>query len=128
MARTSHGRAGWPPIYSSIAIETGLAFRGVFHQPLPQTEGLLRSIANVLGIDIAISDHTPLCRRGGDLTILSTCVDHSEPFHLLVGSTGLKIYGEGEGSIRNTASGRAGSGARRTLGLMLSNMRLLPRS
>jgi hypothetical protein len=30
------------------------------------------------------------------LTILPTRLDHAEPLHLLVDSTGLKIYGEGE--------------------------------
>jgi hypothetical protein len=35
----------------------------VFHQPLRQTEGLLRSIADVLEINIAIPDHTTLCGR-----------------------------------------------------------------
>jgi hypothetical protein len=47
-------------IYSTIAIETGLALCLVFHQPLRQTKGLLRSIADVLGVDIAIPDHTAL--------------------------------------------------------------------
>ena len=41
------------PVYSAIAIETGLALRLVFHQPLRQTEGLLRSLAAVLGVDSA---------------------------------------------------------------------------
>jgi transposase len=67
----------------------------VFHQPLRQTEGLLRSIADLLGVDIAIPDHTTLSRRGGGLTILLK-LDHAEPLHLLVDSTGLKIYGEEE--------------------------------
>ena len=57
---------------------------------------MLRSIADVLGVDIAIPDHTTLSRRGGGLTILPKWVDHDEPLHLLVDSTGLKIYGEGE--------------------------------
>jgi Transposase DDE domain len=37
-----------------------------------------------------------LSRRGGGLTILPTRVDRDEPLHLLIDSTGLKIYGEGE--------------------------------
>jgi transposase len=90
------GERGGQPIYSAIAIETGLALRLVFHQPLRQTEGMLRSIADVLGVDIAIPDHTTLSRRGGGLTILPKWVDHDEPLHLLVDSTGLKVYGEGE--------------------------------
>ena len=61
------GERGGQPVYSAIAIETSLALRLVFHQPLRQTEGLLRSIADVLGINIAIPDHTTLSRRGGGL-------------------------------------------------------------
>ena len=90
------GKRGVQPIYSAIAIETSLALRLVFHQPLRQTEGLLRSIADVLKIDIAIPGHTTLSRRGGGLTILPKRIDRAEPLHLLVDSTGLKIYGEGE--------------------------------
>ena len=90
------GKRGGQPIYSATAIETGLALRLVFHQSLRQTEGLLRSIADVLEIDIAIPDHTTLSRRGGGLVILPKAVGREEPLHLLVDSTGLKIYGEGE--------------------------------
>jgi transposase len=90
------GERGGQLVYSAMAIETSLALRLVFHQPLRQTEGLLRSIADLLGINIAIPDHTTLNRRGGGLTILPKRIDRAEPLHLLVDSTGLKIYGEGE--------------------------------
>jgi transposase len=90
------GERGGQPIYSAIAIETGLTLRLVFHQPLRQTEGLLRSIADLLGVAIAIPDHSTLSRRGGGLTILPKRIDRSESLHLLIDSTGLKIYGEGE--------------------------------
>jgi len=90
------GERGGQPIYSAIAIETALTLRLVFHQPLRQTEGLLRSIAALLDIEIAIPDHTTLSRRGGGLTVLPKSFGRDEPLHLLIDSTGLKIYGEGE--------------------------------
>jgi transposase len=90
------GERGGQPVYSAIAIETGLALRLVFHQPLRQTEGMLWSIADALGIAIAVPDHTALSRRGGGLTVLPKRVGRDEPLHLLIDSTGLKIYGEGE--------------------------------
>jgi hypothetical protein len=86
------GQRGGQPIYSSIAIETGLALRLVFHLP----RGLLRSIADALEVHIAIPDHTTLSRSSGGLTILPKRIHRTEPLHLLVDSTGLKIYGEGE--------------------------------
>jgi hypothetical protein len=45
---------GGQPIYSSLAIETALALWLVFHQPLRQTAGMLRSIAEALKVDFAI--------------------------------------------------------------------------
>src|SRR5271168_2970284 len=71
------GERGGQPTYSALAIETFLALRLVFHQPLRQTEGLMRSIAALLEVDIAIPDHTTLSRRGSGLTILpkSVCRD-----------------------------------------------------
>jgi hypothetical protein len=90
------GKRGGQPVYSTLAIETGLALRLVFHQPLRQTEGMLRSIVEVLRVDIAVPDHTTLSRRSGGMTILPKLAGPDEPLHLLVDSTGLKMYGEGE--------------------------------
>ena len=90
------GERGGQPVYSDIAIETGLALRLVLHQPLRQTEGVLRSIADLLGVRIRIPDHTTLSRRSGGLRILPKWIVRDEPLHVLVDSTGVKIYGEGE--------------------------------
>jgi len=59
------GRTGTPggqPIYSNIAIKTGLALRRVLHQPLRQTERALRSIAELLCVPIRIPDQTTSSR------------------------------------------------------------------
>ena len=90
------GKRGGQTIYSDIAIETGLALRLVLHQPLRQTEGALRSIADLLGVEIRIPDHTTFSRRGGGLKVLPQRIERDEPLHLLIDSTGVKIYGEGE--------------------------------
>ena len=75
-------------VYSDVAIETGLALRLVFHQPLRQTEGAMRSIVGLLGVDLAIPDHTTFSRRGGGLTILPQRIERDEPLHLLVTALG----------------------------------------
>src|SRR5271166_5853766 len=71
------GKRGGQPIYSATAIETCLALRLVFHQPLRQTEGLLRSIASVLELDIAIPDHTTLSRAPVGHGFLQQGRDHT---------------------------------------------------
>jgi hypothetical protein len=90
------GERGGQAVYGDIAIETGLALRLVLHQLLRQTEGALRSIADLLGVQIRIPDHTMFSRRGGGLKVLPQWVERNEPLRLLIDSTGVKIYGEGE--------------------------------
>ena len=57
------GKPGGQRRYAEIAIEAALTIRTVFHLPLRQTEGFLRSLANLLDVDLPIPDHTTLSRR-----------------------------------------------------------------
>jgi hypothetical protein len=66
------GRRGAQPQFSDMAIETALTLRLVFHLPLRQTEGFLRAILNLMGLDLDSPDHTTLSRRGRALRL--TCV------------------------------------------------------
>src|SRR6202790_4760481 len=93
---TSIRKRGGQPVYSDLAIETGLALRLVLRLGLRQIEGTLGSIAHLLGVDIRIPDHTTFSRRGDGLTLLKKPVERGEPLHLLIDSTGLKMYREGE--------------------------------
>jgi len=90
------GRRGGQPVYSDLAIETGLALRLVLHQPLRQTEGRYDQSQTCSVSRSEFPDHTTFSRRGGGLMILPERVERNEPLHLLVDSTGIKIYGEGE--------------------------------
>ncbi len=88
------GRGGQPR-YSSLAITTALTLRAVFRLALRQTEGLIGSILQLLGLDLAVPDHSTLSRRAETLAVPRSKVG-SEPVHLLVDSTGLKLCGAGE--------------------------------
>jgi hypothetical protein len=88
---------GGQPRYSDLAIEFCLTLGGVFHQPLRQTQGLMRSIAKLLGVEIAVPDFSTLSRRGNGLMMRAKPkVNGEAAIHLTVDSTGLKIFGEGE--------------------------------
>ncbi len=54
---------GGQPRYSDLAIATALTLRAVFRLALRQTEGLIGSIIALLGLDLAVPDHTTLSRR-----------------------------------------------------------------
>src|ERR1700722_13694046 len=90
------GKRGGQPVYSDLAIETGLALRLVLRLGLRQIEGTLGSIAHLLGVDIKIPDHTTFRRRGDGLTILKKPTERDETLQLLIDSTSLKMYGEAE--------------------------------
>ena len=54
------GTRGGQLQYSEVAIETALTLRLIFHLPLRQTEGFLRSIFGMLCLDLSAPDHTTL--------------------------------------------------------------------
>jgi hypothetical protein len=69
----------------------------VFRLALRQTEGLIGSILALLGLDLAVPDHTTLSRRAETLEVSRpTTRPNGEPVHLLVDSPGLKLCGAGE--------------------------------
>jgi Transposase DDE domain len=86
---------GGQPHYSALAITTALTLRAVFRLALRQTEGLIGSIMHLLGLELAVPDHSTLSRRAETLE-LPRPRPGSEPVHLLVDSTGLKLCGPGE--------------------------------
>ncbi|MGI4942591.1 MAG: IS5 family transposase [Janthinobacterium lividum] len=86
---------GGQPRYSALAITTALTLRAVFRLALRQTEGLIGSILALLGLDLAVSDHSTLSRRAETLEVASPRPGCA-PVHLLVDSTGLKLCGSGE--------------------------------
>jgi hypothetical protein len=86
---------GGQPSYSALAILTALTLRAVFRLALRQTEGLIGSIIHLLGLALTVPDHTTLSRRAETLEV-PRLRSGSEPVHLLVDSTGLKLCGQGE--------------------------------
>src|SRR5215216_6466128 len=80
--------------YSALAIRTALTLRAVFRLALRQTKGPIGSILQLLGLDLAVPDHSTLSRRAETLE-LPRPRPGSEPVHLLVDGTGLRLCGPG---------------------------------
>jgi len=92
--RTTRGGQRW---YSPLATLTALTLRAVFHLALRQTEGLIGSVVGLLGLTLAVPDHSTLSRRAETLEVPRPRLRRDgEPLHLLVDSTGLKLCGAGE--------------------------------
>ena len=91
------GKRGGQRLYSDIAIQTALALRLLFHLPLRQTEGFVRSILTLMGVALPCPDHTTLSRRNATVEIRQQ-IDRAPqgPISLIVDSSGLKVCGQGE--------------------------------
>lgn len=94
-------RRGRPFIYSDTAIETLLLVREVFHLTYRSAEGFGRNVFSLLGVrDANVPDYTSLCKRSKTLNVSVKVVDKHGPLDVIVDSTGLKVYGEGEWKVR----------------------------
>ena len=92
--RTTRGEQA---TYSDLAILTALTLRAVFRLALRQTEGLIGSVMGLLGLELAVPDHSMLSRRTATVEVpRPRACPGAGPLHLLVDSTGLKLCGAGE--------------------------------
>lgn len=88
---------GRPPKFSDLAMETCLQLRMVFS--LAQTQGFVRSVLGLMKLDLPAPDFSTLSRRAGGLKLSRQKrrpTAKTDPIHLVVDSTGMKIFGAGE--------------------------------
>jgi hypothetical protein len=90
--RITPGGQAW---YSDAAIELVLMLRCVFHLALRQAEGVTMSVLRLLGQALRVPDHTTLSRRSRSFVGRQKVVPDG-PLHLMIDSTGLKLFGQGE--------------------------------
>lgn len=93
------GKRGAQPVYSDTAITVTLQFGKVFGQKLRQTEGLMWSLFTIMRLKLRVPDASTLCRRGKRVPVRIP-KNTPEELTLVVDSTGLKVFGEGEWKVR----------------------------
>ncbi len=74
--------------------------QSLFHLAGRQTEGCVESLFTLMGIDVEVPDHSTLSRRLGKLSVELPVVPKTKAVHVVVDSTGVKVYGEGEWKVR----------------------------
>jgi len=94
------GKRGHPQTYTDTAILCMASLQELYHLPLRATQGLLSSVVELLRVIVAVPCYTTLCRRRRKLEVTLPKRARSVPLHLVVDSTGVKIYGEGEWKVR----------------------------
>ena len=94
------GKRGAVFQYSDTAIQTLLTLKAVFSLPYRALEGFARSLMCVMRLELNIPDHSPISRRAKTLSVVIPRRVHNKPLHVVIDSTGLKVYGEGEWKVR----------------------------
>lgn len=95
-------KVGRPVLYSDDCIKIGLIFRFLFQLPLRATQGFLEGLLTLMQLDLPVPDYSQLCRRAKSLTIDYKTLSSKKKgsIDLVIDSTGLKVYGEGEWKMR----------------------------
>ena len=93
-------KVGRPFTYSDTAVECLLMLRELFRLPYRQTEGLGRALAQMMRASVTIPDYTSLAKRAARLEIALDVANRQGPIDIVVDSTGLKVFGEGEWKTR----------------------------
>jgi hypothetical protein len=70
--------------------------RTAFKLPLRQAEGLTTSLVELIGCELAVPDHTTVSRRAIKLPSIARAALPEGPLHVVIDSTGLKVYGAGQ--------------------------------
>ena len=94
------GRRGASRTYSEAAIQAVLLLKAVYHLPLRGAQGFAESIFQLMGLPLPVPHYSTLSRRQIGLELMAPCLNRGEAIHLVVDSTGCKVYGEGEWKVR----------------------------
>jgi len=100
------GKPGRSFTYSDTAVQTVLTLKAVFHLTNRSAEGFTRSLLKKLGHDLSAPDHSLLSRRAKTLAVVVHRRTPGEALHLVIDSTGLKVYGEGEWKVKQHGAQR----------------------
>jgi IS5 family transposase len=94
------GQPGKPYTYSELAITCMATLQVIYRLPLRATQGLLGSVLQLLDLNLPVPHYSTLCRRRQSLAVSLPVRAKQQPLHLVVDSTGLKVFGEGEWKVR----------------------------
>ena len=94
------GKRGASRKYSDLAIETVISIKSIFKLAGRQAVGLVKSVFELMSIDLAVPDHSTLSRRLSNLAISLPVIPKKGARHIVIDATGIKIYGEGEWKTR----------------------------
>lgn len=95
------GGRGASNTYSQAAIDALSLIRFKFGLTLREAQGFGASLAELMKLSVRVPDYTTLCRRLDDVSQnIAAKIASGKPVHVVIDSTGLKVFGEGEWKVR----------------------------
>jgi len=94
------GKPGASRFYSDLAIQTMATLKAVYRLAGRQCQGFVESLFELMGVELPVPDHSTLSRRLGKLAVRMPVIPKVGERHVVVDSTGVKVYGEGEWKTR----------------------------
>jgi hypothetical protein len=95
-------------IYADACMLLLLTLKVTFKLPFGQLEGFGCSLMVLLKLDLRVADYSQICRRQKGLNVPLGIEKRSlsQAVHLVIDSSGLKVYGEGEWKVRQHGVGK----------------------
>lgn len=94
------GKPGSTPTYSNQAIVTMVSLKSVMGLPGRALCGFVESVFQLIGEELDVPDHTTISRRLKRLEVTLPVTPTTGKRHVVIDSTGIKVYGEGEWKTR----------------------------
>lgn len=89
-------KRGRPLVYSQVCINLILTLRHLFHLALRQVIGFVESLFTLLGKVLPVPEFSRLSKRSAHALSTLSLPSLNAPTHLIIDSTGLKVFGEKE--------------------------------
>jgi len=91
---------GRPQRYSDLAITTVLVIKRVFRLTLRAAQGFIDSIFALMDVPLYCPDYSSVSKRAKSVNVSFKTPTRGEIAHLVIDSTGLKVFGEGEWKVK----------------------------
>jgi hypothetical protein len=87
---------------SGLAIRTRLTIKTLLRQTYRLTDGLMKSLMEFNWLTLSVPDRTHMSRPVASLAVSIPCRPRKGSIHVVVDSTGMKVFGEGEWKARQS--------------------------
>ncbi|MEL6322268.1 MAG: IS5 family transposase, partial [Cyanobacteria bacterium J06626_14] len=94
------GKPGATPTYTNQSIVTMVSLKSVMGLPGRALCGFVESVFKLMGVALSVPDHTTISRRLKHLEVALPVKPTKGKRHVVIDSTGIKVYGEGEWKTR----------------------------